>query len=136
MEGAQINDLNPGIRQSGLFWTTVVSAESVNVDLAAGTASLEANDIHVFDFGDFVNAAIGGGAQPIPATASFRVEWTCSDAVEFNNASQKFRGAFKTGSARMAWSARVRDLEFASGLLESSSSDFAELGHENNGSFY
>jgi hypothetical protein len=133
---AQITDLNPGIRESGLFWTAVVPAESVSVDLASGAATLEVRDIQLKDYGDIGNALVGGGPQPVPASVSLKVVWNCTESVEFNNAAQTFRGSFKTGSARMVWSARIRDRDYQSGVIGTSSSDFAELGHEENGSFY
>ncbi len=136
MGDQQIVDLNPGIRQDGLFWTAVVPADAATVDLAAGTASLEVADLHLEDYHDIGNALVGGGVRPVPAMASFKVIWTCDEPAEFNNPAQRFRGKFKIGSARMEWSARILDREYQSEPLSTSSSDFAELGHEENGSFY
>ncbi len=136
MGDAQITDFNPGITQNGLFWTAIVPADAVDVDLTAGLASLEVRDLRLKDYHDIPNALVGGGAQPVPAVVSFRVVWDCTSPVEYNNAAQQFRGSFKTGQARMEWSARTGDLEYQSAPLAESSSDFAELGEERNGSFY
>ena len=70
----QIHDFNPGIRQNGLFWTTVVSGDSVNVDLAAGTASVEVRDLPQNDYHDFENAILGDGDKPRMGMVAYRVE--------------------------------------------------------------
>jgi hypothetical protein len=71
--GAQIHDFNPGIRQNGLFWTAFLPAGNVQVDLHAGTATLEAHDLHMKDYGDIENAITGDGDPPVPAVVSFKV---------------------------------------------------------------
>jgi len=70
--GAQIHDLNPGIRSDGLFWTTVIDPEDVLVNLAAGTATYEVEDLHTKDYGSFENA-IGEERPPAPVIVSFKV---------------------------------------------------------------
>jgi hypothetical protein len=39
-------------------------------------------------------------------------------------------------SAQMAWTGVVGDWAFESAPIDTSAADFAELGHESNGSFY
>ena len=143
MGNEQIHDLNPGITQNGLFWTTVVSADSVTVDLKAGRANLEVRDVHVKDYHDIPNALglVEGGPRPVPATLSFRVRWNVDgDSVHFDNSDQQFRGDFLVSAdpaaAQMEWSARIGQLEFQSAAIGTSASSYAELGHERNGSFY
>ena len=137
MEGRQVHDFNPGITQNGLFWTTVVSSDSVEVDLAAGRATLQVEDIAQKDFFDFENAILGNGPAPQPGRVSFRVEWTASGAAtDFDNAAQQFRGTFSPAVAQMEWSGRAGDYEFESAPLAASVTDVAQLGSENNGSFY
>lgn len=133
----QIHDFNPGIRQNGLFWTSIVPDDRVSVDLNDGRAVLEVHDLHMKDYADLANAVAGGGPTPVPSIVSYRVEWTASGGVsQFDNAAQQFRGAFRTAIARMAWSARTPDFDFVSAPLASSTTDSAQLGSESNGSFY
>ena len=135
--GEQIHDFNPGITQNGLFWTVVLPADNVQVNLDAGTATLEVHDIHIKDYHSFENAQLGNGPQPVPAVASFKVQWTASGGVNvFNNAAQKFRGEFRTAAAKMEYSIRTGDFDLLSAPLASSSTVAAELGRESNGSFY
>jgi hypothetical protein len=134
---SQIHDFNPGITQNGLFWTSIVPAESVHVDLAAGVASLEVHDLHMKDYFDLDNAVVGGGAPPVPSVVSYRVEWTAAGAVHaFDNPAQQYRGSFRDAAAHMDWSARTVDFDFVSAPAETSTTDAAQLGSETNGAFY
>ena len=132
----QIHDFNPGIAQSGLFWTTVVDRSAVSVGLGAGTAVFEARNLPQKDFFDIQNAILGNGASPRQGHVSFRVEWSCSNPVPLDVPSQHYRGMVQDGTARMEWSGRSGDFDFQSGPLASSESVFAQIGSERNGSFY
>ena len=137
MEGQQIHDFNPGVTQNGLFWTSVLSSDSVDVDLGAGSATLQVSDIPQKDFSDFENAILRNGPTPRPGQVSFRVEWTASGpAADFDNAAQQFRGRFSPAVALMEWSGRSGDYEFQSAPLAESITMAAQLGAESNGSFY
>ena len=91
----------------------------------------------MLDFHDINNALFGGGPAPVPATVSFNVRWFGrEDRVKIVNAAQGFRGTFIRNQAQMDWSATVGDFHFVSAPLETSSSVFAEIGRERNGSFF
>jgi len=47
-----------------------------------------------------------------------------------------FAGEFVRNSAQMEWSAAGGDYTFVSDPIATSSSSFAEIGHERNGSFF
>lgn len=47
-----------------------------------------------------------------------------------------FAGEFVRNSAQMEWSAAVGDYTFVFDPIATSSSSFAEIGHERNGSFF
>ena len=47
-----------------------------------------------------------------------------------------FAGEFVRNTAQMEWSAAVGDYTFVSDPMVTSSSSFAEIGHERNGSFF
>ena len=138
VSGSQIVDLNPGIAPSGLFWTTRLPEGSVSgVNPGAGNAVYRASNIHVIDFHDIPNALFGGGPAPKPAIVSFEVRWSgVRDRVRIHNAANGFAGEFVRGSAQMEWTATVGELQYVSAPLETSSSEFAELGTERNGAFY
>ncbi len=111
--------MNPGIAPSGLFWTAPVPLNSVHTNPGDGSAVLKVNDIHILDFGDFTNSLSGGPSTP---------------AVK--NPSNGFAAEFVRNKAQMEWSAIVGDYSFQSSPLATSSSGFAELATERNGSFY
>ncbi len=137
MGGAQITDFNPGVRQNGLFWTTVLGDDNVSVDLAAGMATMHADDLRLKDYHDFENAILENGAAPTPAMVSFTIEYTAAGAVNhFDNPTQNFRGDFRDVVAQMEWSGRSGDFEYQSHPMAESTTDGGQLGHESNGSFF
>jgi hypothetical protein len=136
----QIRDFNPGIRPDGLFWTAAIDGDDIDVNLGKGFASLEAEDLPVFEYGDFGNALFGG--QGIPATVSFAVEWRgVNQRVNVKNTDSPLDGGglageFVRNAARMEWSGTVGDVSYESDPLATSASEFAEIGKERNGVFF
>jgi hypothetical protein len=92
----------------------------------------------IFDYGDIVNALTGGPG--VPGTVPFKVVWSgVAERLNIRNTDPVyggFGGEFIRNSAQMEWTATVGDLEFISAPLATSSSSFAEIGHERNGSFF
>jgi hypothetical protein len=135
-EFTQIDDLNPGIAQNGLFWTMALP-QPVDVNLGKGNAVMRGTDLHVLDFGDFTNSIGFGGVPPVPATVSFTVQWSgVDDRAHVVNTDDGHAGEFVRNGAQMEWSAVVGDYEFVSAPLSTSTSDFAEIGQERNGVFF
>jgi hypothetical protein len=101
---------------------------------------MQAFNVPVLDYGNIGNALFGGGPPPIPATVSFRVEWSgVAERVNIRNEDPVyggFAGQFVRNAAKMEWTAMVGPYRFVSDSLPTSSSTFAEIGHERNGSFY
>ena len=122
--------------QNGLFWTTVVSDDAVDVDLAAGTATLRADGMRMKDYHDFENAILGNGDPPKQSSVSFTVRWTAAGPVqELENEAQQFRGRFRDATATMEWSASSGQFEYRA-PLEESRTEAAQLGEESNGFFF
>jgi hypothetical protein len=157
--GAQIHDLNPtAFPPVGLFWTIEISEDDseeqegdnqdkgdghgggVKVELGRGTASMRVANAPIIDYGTGVNALFGGGPPPVPGSVSFKVVWSGGgQRVNIRNTDPVyggFEGEFIRGSAQMEWTATVGNYTFASDALATSSSSFAELGRERNGSFF
>jgi hypothetical protein len=138
--GAQIHDLNPGILPNGLFWTIAIPSDDIQVHLGQGVASMEATDVPIHDYGDIPSALSGGGPTPTPGVVSFNVTWSGAD--ERRNIRNEdpvfggFAGEFIRNTAQMEWTATVGDFTFVSDPLATSSSVFAEIGHERNGFFF
>jgi len=135
--GSQITDFNPGIRDNGLFWTTVVDTGAIDVDLAAGSATFRGTNMHMPDFHDFENSILGNGAPATPAVVSFTVRWTAEGSADhFENSEQQYRGDVRIATAQMDWTARSGSYEYTSAPLATSTGDYAQLGEESNGSFF
>ena len=122
-----------------LFWTTPVPADGIEVNPGKGSASLEAFNVPINDFGTGANSLFGS-TPPIPGTVSFKVVWSgVEERVNIKNTDPNnggFAGEFVRNSAQMEWTGTVGDLTFASAPLSTSSSTFAEIGHERNGTFF
>ena len=139
--GPQIHDLNPtAFPPTGLFWTAQIPASGVEVNLGRGLASMRAANVPVLDYGNIGNALFGGGPPPVPASVSFHVTWSgVGERVNIRNEDPVyggFAGEFIRNNAQMEWTARVGDFTFVSDPIGTSSSPFAEIGHERNGRFF
>lgn len=135
--GDQLHDLNPTFAPpTGLFWTVRIPDGGVTVDLAQGSATMQARDIAVLEFGTLPNA-LTGMTPPLPASVSFRVEWRATaPLMPVRNETQGFAAELALATAQMEWTATAGRYSFASAPLATSSSTFAELGRERNGIFF
>ena len=138
----QIHDFNPStLPPLGLFWTVQLPEDSVEIQLGKGSATLQGSDVPVFDYGTLVNALFGPPPSPLPTgTVSFTVVWSgVGQRVNIRNTDPTyggFAGEFIRNTAQMEWTATVGNYTFVSDPLATSSSAFAEIGHERNGSFF
>jgi hypothetical protein len=110
------------------------------VNFGKGYASMAAENVPVLDYPDFAGSLFGVGAPPVPATVSFKVVWSgVNERVKIRNTDPVyggFGGDFIYNRAQMEWSARVGDVSIVSDPIGTSSSRWAELGHERNGMFF
>ena len=131
----QIHDFNPGIKESGLFWTIRVPEDRVEVDLEDATASMSLGDIELRDFFNILNAFKHG--KSIPADASFSMHWHgVKNRVHLHDPVNHFDARLIEDSATMRWSAREKDFVFVSDPEETSTTVFAAIGSERNGVFF
>jgi hypothetical protein len=131
----QIHDFNPGIAPSGLFWTIRVPDERVDVDLEDATASMNLSDLEIRDFFTLTNALQGG--KSVHADASFHVRWSgVTNRVKLRDATNQFTGNYIEDTATINWSAQEAGFKFVSDPANTSTTVFAEIGHERNGVFF
>ena len=129
---SQVHDFNPGIEESGLFWTVRLDRGAVRVNLHDGTAALHVDDLDIEDYGNVVNALQDGPS--VEATVSFDVNWSGGhEPLKISNHDLRFRGQYIRNSATLVWSAAEHGFAFQSDPL---ASGFAEIGHERNGVFF
>jgi hypothetical protein len=137
--GDQLHDLNPSPSPPfGLFWTIAIPGDGIDVNPGAGRATMEAANVPIIDYGSFENDIAGGAGTP--GSVSFKVQWSgVNERLKIRNTDPiygGFAGEFIRNAAQMEWTATVGDLVFVSAPLATSSSSFAEIGHERNGSFF
>ena len=123
---------------TGLFWTTRLGSDNVEIDLEEATASLVAEDLDVEDYGDLFNAIKDGPSKP--ATVSFDIEWAgliSRAKVDASNnggfGSHDWGGRFALTGSTDEWSGSTEDFSFTSDPASTSASQFAIIGHERNG---
>jgi hypothetical protein len=138
--GSQLHDLNPSdYHPTGLFWTIQIPQENVQVHPGNGYASVVAKNLPIYDYTQIGNALFGGAPRS-PGVISYRVVWSgVQQRVNIRNTDPVyggFAGNFVRNTAQMEWTAVTDDYTFVSGPLSTSSSEFAEVGEERNGSFF
>jgi hypothetical protein len=132
--------MNPSLSPPlGLFWTIAIPEDGIDINLGAGRASMEASDVPIYDYGNETESLFGG-VPGTPGSVSFKVTWNGVDErLNIRNTDPiygGFAGEFVRNAAQMEWTAVVGDLTFVSDPLATSSSSFAQIGHERNGSFF
>lgn len=97
----QFHDFEPGILQSGLFWTVPIRSSAIDVAPGAGTARLRATELAVPDYTNFFNAvAPNPDPPPIPSRVSFDVRWHGGgDRRKLRDTTFGFVGNFVEGAA-------------------------------------
>jgi hypothetical protein len=131
-----VNDFNPGIAASGLFWTVAVPDNSVEVHPGAGTAKFALSDFATRDFHTIGNSIFGGPSDP--AVVSFEMIWSGQGQAVVQTDGSTFSFDSVISAATIEWSALNENtgMSFASDPASTSQSKFAAVGHEKNGVFF
>jgi hypothetical protein len=131
----QIHDYNPGITQSGLFWTVRVPDNAVQVDLKKGTASFALSRYRLEDYYNLVNAFVGGPSTP--SVASFVIKWKAfGDVLTTHDEAADFAVRYRLAHATLQWTAQGGGFAYRSDEAATSAETFAMLGAERNGAFF
>lgn len=130
----QVHDFNPGIRESGLFWTAPIKEEALDVDFKAGKATLSLTDFDIEDYGNLENALKDG--PEVDASVSFKMTWSATGhRFNVSDPVHTFAGRFSLATVDITWSAVApHGFEFNSspGVTQSKS----VFGRERNGIFF
>jgi len=131
----QIHDFNPGITESGLFWTIPIPENAISVNFAAGKASFQASDVGVEDYHDVVNALLDG--PEVDAEVSWDIRWSHPmGRTKLRDLKNGFAGDFVQNVAQIAWAGQTDTATFVSDPAETSVNKFSLLAHERNGVFF
>src|SRR5262249_19645800 len=112
------------------------TAGSVQVNPGAGMAELHVRDLALRDYFNIPNALAQGAF--VPATVSVDVVWSgpVTRRVNVRDAANDFAGNFAENQATVSFSATEEGFQFQSAPASTSTSVFAEVGHERNGTFF
>lgn len=98
----QVHDWEPGIADSGLFWTIPISSGSIKADPTTGRARFRVEALKVGDYHDFFNAVSGG--TPLPSRVSFDVVWMGGGSpVQLRDETFTFEGDYIPSPARISF---------------------------------
>jgi hypothetical protein len=134
----QVHDYNPHIAPNGVFWTIPIAADAVEVELEDATASMELEEVEVFDDHDLKSSVTRVFPPGFPKRASinFEIEWNGSiERRKVTNEAQDFTGQFIQTVATIRWSAEQPGFRFDSEPPNPSRNVYAVIGHERNGFF-
>jgi hypothetical protein len=131
----QIHDNNPGITQSGLFWTIRVPDKALRYDASSGTASLKVQNVRLFDHYHVANALAGGPSDKV--VASFVASWKATGKpTKVENEADDFSGMFREAVSTIEWESQGSGFSYKSDPAKTSSTVFSEIGTERNGAFF
>jgi hypothetical protein len=137
---SQVRDFDPGITPypGGLFWTVPLRAADVlDVQFGAGTAELRMTDLPLKDYFTIPNALLRfKNPVSVPATCSFDIHWSGPVTSRGPVTSPKGSvGELVMSQATLTWSAQnAQGFRFQSDAA-GTTSEFAQLGHVQNGVF-
>lgn len=98
----QVHDWEPGIADSGLFWTIPISPGSIKADPKTGRARFRVEALKIGDYHDFFSAISGG--TPTPSRVSFDVVWSGGGSpVHFRDETFTFEGDYVPGLATISF---------------------------------
>jgi len=120
---------------NGVFWTVLVEDDSVQVDFAAGEATVN-DDIDVLDYTSIPNSFALGPAVPSAVTYELLWRGPITRDITVRDTANGFGGQFLENKASLAWSASRAGFKFVSDSANTSTSVFAQLGRESNGIFF
>ena len=130
----QIHDFNPGFSSQDVFWTVALPDSAVHVNGVSGAAEMHVSGLAIEDYGKLSNALADGPS--VEATVSFDVVWSgpVTQRLNVTDATHTFAGEYAINQATVAWSgSNAAGFSFQSAT---STSLFAETGHERNGIFF
>jgi hypothetical protein len=140
--GEQLNDFEPGIEPSGLFWTIPIDSDALSVHPQTGVARYHQRNLVLNDYHDFFNA-VAPDPDPtkvVPSVVSFDARWEPNgdDVVHTRDPDFRYEGRFVPTKATISFTVRHRNGDFAarSDPGEVTSVLVSAVGRERNGVFF
>jgi hypothetical protein len=131
-----VNDFNPGIAESGLFWTLAVDDNSVDVRPGSGRAVFALEDFETEDYHNLGNALADGPSDE--AEVSFEMRWAGGGRRVAQTDGSTFSFDSRITTATIEWQGinEATGMRFVSDPASTSHTIFAAVGHEKNGRFF
>jgi len=118
----------------------VISVDDITTNLGKGSASLEFQNVDVFDWITVPNSLSNGKllGPPAAATMSLKIQWTgvTRRISGFSDPTLGFQGDYLETGATIDVSVEQSDGSFSFTGSGDASGLFAEIGHEQNGVFF
>src|SRR6266852_6862819 len=131
----QVHDFNPGIRESGLFWTQSVPEDALEAELEDGTATLGLYDLDEEDYHNLLNALQDGPSDS--ASVSYEMRWKAiAEPMNVTDSVHRFSGRFQLSTVQIEWSAKAPNFKFVSDAASSTINIKSVIGRERNGIFF
>jgi hypothetical protein len=113
----------------------MIPPTSVQVNLEAATARMALTNYAIADYHDIGNSLTGGPS--LPGMVSFDLRWSgvVQRVKDFNQA-QGYAAQWIYDTASIWWSGQQDGFTFVSDPADTSTSQFAAIGHERNGRFF
>jgi hypothetical protein len=137
----QVHDFEPGIAQSGLFWTIPIASSAIDVAPGSGRARLHADHVPVTDFHNFL-IAVGleePPPSPLPSHVSFDVRWTGTGTRKvIRDETFRFTGHYVNCNSTISFTASNDggDVIYRSDAAGQYNVGQPGVGHERNGVFF
>jgi hypothetical protein len=133
----QVHDWEPGIAESGLFWTIPISDSQLSVSPGAGAARFRMDNLAIPDSHDFFNS-IDPNHVSVPSHVSFDSRWFGGGAkTRIHDATFGFEGDFVDGPVSIEFTAQqdTNGVVYRSDPMGQRTLS-AGVGHERNGVFF
>jgi hypothetical protein len=134
---AQVHDFEPGIADSGLFWTIPIPFWAIDISPWSGRARFRVRHLAVPDFHDFITA-VSPDPPTKPSHVSFDMTWKANgDRQTISDPDFGYRGTFIPSDLSIVFSAS----NDGSGVVYTSDSGpqttiGGGVGRERNGVFF
>ena len=137
----QVHDFEPGIAQSGLFWTISVAPSAIDVSPGRGRARLHADNLPVTDFHNlFIAVGLSEPPpSPLPSHVSFDVRWSGNGTRQvIRDKTFGFTGHYVNCNATISFTASNDggDVIYSSDAAGQYNVGQPGVGHERNGVFF
>jgi hypothetical protein len=133
----QVHDWEPGIADSGLFWTIPIEDSQLSVSPGSGAARFRADNLAIPDFHDFFNS-ISQNPVSVASHVSFDARWLGGGTkTKIHDTKFGYEGEFVDGPVTIEFTARqdTSSVEYRSSP-DGQRTFSAGVGHERNGVFF